>query len=201
VTLEEVPDRAPQYTPEEEQTLTGHLLALTERVDRGDFSKELITPRLLCALHGALFQGVRDHAGKIRKRGFGSERLTFGPHRSDSRDEVPEKLDKTLEEARTMVTSLLARPEDPTYEKSALHIAVWVHAKVIRIHPFEDGNGRTSRLLMGIILVFVVEESRRWPVFGAKRTGPVRLRPVRSTTPPTRNPRTTPRSSPPPPSS
>jgi len=153
VTLEEVPDHVRQYTPEEEETLTRHLLALTEKVDRGDFSNESIAPRLLCTLHRALFDSVRDHAGKIRKRGFGSERLTFGPHRSDARDDVPEKLDKTLEEARTMLASLLARPEDPTYEMCALHIAVWVHAKVIRIHPFEDGNGRTSRLLMGIILV------------------------------------------------
>lgn len=31
-------------------------------------------------------------------------------------------------------------------------LAVRAHADVIKIHPFEDGNGRTSRLLMSVIL-------------------------------------------------
>ena len=29
----------------------------------------------------------------------------------------------------------------------------WTHAEVIRIHPFEDGNGRSSRLMMSHILI------------------------------------------------
>lgn len=34
-----------------------------------------------------------------------------------------------------------------------MHVAVWAHAEVVRIHPFLDGNGRSSRLLMNAILV------------------------------------------------
>jgi Fic family protein len=30
---------------------------------------------------------------------------------------------------------------------------VWVHARVVQIHPFEDGNGRISRLLLDVILI------------------------------------------------
>ena len=56
-------------------------------------------------------------------------------------------------EARASEASLLEHSADPAYEKSVVHIAVWLHAEVIRIHPFEDGNGRTSRLLMGLVLV------------------------------------------------
>ena len=37
--------------------------------------------------------------------------------------------------------------------ESALYIAVWTHSEVIRIHPFEDGNGRSARLLMNAILI------------------------------------------------
>lgn len=44
--------------------------------------------RLIEELHRSLFEGVRDHAGRVRRRGYGSERLTFGPQRSVHRDEV-----------------------------------------------------------------------------------------------------------------
>jgi len=54
-----------------------------------------------------------------------------------------------------MVRSVEENPEAPEYERSAIQIAVWGHAKIIRIHPFEDGNGRTSRALMSMILVRV----------------------------------------------
>lgn len=30
---------------------------------------------------------------------------------------------------------------------------MWLHAEIVRIHPFEDGNGRTSRLIANHILV------------------------------------------------
>ncbi len=35
----------------------------------------------------------------------------------------------------------------------AFHLAAWSHAELIRIHPFEDGNGRCGRLLMDWVLI------------------------------------------------
>ena len=32
-------------------------------------------------------------------------------------------------------------------------LAAWVHYKIVYIHPFIDGNGRTARLLMNLILI------------------------------------------------
>ncbi|HHH12108.1 MAG TPA: Fic family protein, partial [Sorangium sp.] len=49
--------------------------------------------------------------------------------------------------------SLAAAVAQPSYELAAIRWAVWVHAEIIRIHPFEDGNGRTCRALMNVILV------------------------------------------------
>ena len=38
-------------------------------------------------------------------------------------------------------------------EQNPVEKASWVHAEFVAIHPFEDGNGRTSRILMNYILI------------------------------------------------
>ena len=35
-----------------------------------------------------------------------------------------------------------------------IELAAWTHAEFVRIHPFNDGNGRTSRLIMNYQLMF-----------------------------------------------
>ena len=48
-----------------------------------------------------------------------------------------------------------------------IELAAWTHAEFVRIHPFPDGNGRTSRLIMnyqllanGFPAVSIAKESR-----------------------------------------
>lgn len=35
-----------------------------------------------------------------------------------------------------------------------IELAAWIHAEFVKIHPFVDGNGRTSRMLMNYQLMF-----------------------------------------------
>jgi len=37
-------------------------------------------------------------------------------------------------------------------ELHSLELAAWVHWKLVRIHPFQDGNGRTARIIMNFVL-------------------------------------------------
>ncbi len=44
---------------------------------------------------------------------------------------------------------------DLMYKKdlNPIELAAWTHAEFVRIHPFQDGNGRTSRLIMNYQLM------------------------------------------------
>ena len=48
-----------------------------------------------------------------------------------------------------------------------IELAAWTHAEFVKIHPFEDGNGRTSRLIMnyqlmanGFLPISILKENR-----------------------------------------
>jgi Fic family protein len=52
-------------------------------------------------------------------------------------------------------------------ELNPIELAAWTHAEFVRIHPFQDGNGRTSRLIMnyqlmskGFLPVSISKENR-----------------------------------------
>jgi prophage maintenance system killer protein len=47
----------------------------------------------------------------------------------------------------------LANPDASNYEEACLTTAAKVHADLIRVHPFEDGNGRSTRLFMCSVLI------------------------------------------------
>ncbi len=52
-------------------------------------------------------------------------------------------------------------------DMNPIELAAWTHAEFVRIHPFIDGNGRTSRLIMnyqlmihGFLPVSIAKEDR-----------------------------------------
>ena len=42
---------------------------------------------------------------------------------------------------------------DKLPNKNILEIAAYIHCEIIKIHPFEDGNGRTARAMMNYYLL------------------------------------------------
>ena len=86
--------------------------------------------------------GIRSEgAGRVRSKSWGAEYLEFGPNRSAHRDDVGRAIEALLDIARRRGADLTAASD----VADSVQLAVWLHAEVIRIHPFFDGNGRTSR--------------------------------------------------------
>ncbi len=146
-------DPVREYTPEEKRRFTERLHRLATAIHSGTLTTAHFTRAFLCELHGQLFEDIRDHAGRNRSSNFGSEHLSFGPNRSVHKSVVVEQLDEIFQQVNRSLPSFSANLTDAGYEEKAIHLAVWAHAEIIRVHPFEDGNGRTSRLILDCILV------------------------------------------------
>lgn len=149
--IEDVEDHVRTYTPAEEEQLAHQLRAITEDCHAGRLWP--ISLATLCEIHRRLFAGVRGHAGRPRAHAFGDEHLIFGPNRSVHRDRATSEFEAVFHKLERSTRSFLANLDAPDYERGAVHVAVWAHAEIVRIHPFLDGNGRSSRLLMNAVLV------------------------------------------------
>ncbi|MDP9053569.1 MAG: Fic family protein [Acidobacteriota bacterium] len=88
-------------------------------------------PSQLLHLHRIALDGISSYAGNFRPAGIeigGSRHQPPGAHR------VPE-----------LVEDLCEYVNSGWAERSALHLAAYVLWRLNWIHPFTDGNGRTSR--------------------------------------------------------
>lgn len=104
-------------------------------------SKEVpFTGRELLSIHSLILRGIdQDNAGmyrSVRVRIKGSDHVFPNPVK------VPE-----------LMNDYFAFYD---LEKDRLHpvlLASFMHAKLVKIHPFIDGNGRTARLIMNLMLM------------------------------------------------
>lgn len=119
---------------------TGHakaydyMLKLARSTDY-EFSEESVKQ-----LHYLFYSGIdAEKAGQYRK---GQVFITGTEYIPPTADEVP-----------GMMAELV---EDLNAKKDTLHpveLSAYAHRRLVDIHPFQDGNGRTARLLMNLILV------------------------------------------------
>lgn len=102
---------------------------------------EPISERTIKDIHAIVLHGIdRENAGKYR---------TVPVMISGSRHipPAPYKLDRLMEDFITEY-----RRKEEAREHPVL-IAAYLHDELVRIHPFIDGNRRTSRLLMNLFLL------------------------------------------------
>lgn len=99
--------------------------------------RQTISERLIRSLQQLVIKDIEDQeSGQYRK---GNVMITGSSHRPPEAYEVP----KLMEELVTWVKT----------NQSKMHpveLAALVHHKLVHIHPFTDGNGRTARLFMNL---------------------------------------------------
>ena len=98
---------------------------------KGDVNEEV-----LLKLHGMQMKGVLSSAGEYRRVD-----VRVGSYYCPRHEDVPRLMKKFFE----------------WYDnaKNIMHpfeLAALTHLKLVRIHPFRDGNGRIARLLMNLVL-------------------------------------------------
>ncbi|MFC2174761.1 Fic family protein [archaeon] len=108
-------------------------LEWTESIAKGT---KKITEETILETHEILMKGTSEYAGRYRDKRIRITGASFTPP-------APQKLLRLM---RELVKWMQATKQDPI-EKAAL-----AHHKLVWIHPFFDGNGRTARLLMNLML-------------------------------------------------
>jgi fido (protein-threonine AMPylation protein) len=110
---------------------------LLQRVLDGDLRlHELLADYFLRSLHKQLYSAIWTWSGAFRKR-----ELNIGV--------AP---DRIAVELRGSLDSILWRWNN-TEDWSPRELGIAAHAETVRIHPFTDGNGRTTRLLADLVFV------------------------------------------------
>lgn len=123
-----------------------------EYVKKCIFSKKPLTENIVKDLHATLTENIiiggiyRNEEVRISGAGF----------TPPSGNEMYMQIKNFYEDLKTK-----------DMELNPIELAAWTHAEFVRIHPFVDGNGRTSRLLMnyrllqnGYLPISVAKENR-----------------------------------------
>lgn len=108
-----------------------------------DFAKSGVelSERTIKEIHALVLHGIdRENAGRYRNVAVMISGSTHTPPQ-------PYLLDKLMEDFMLKFREMEAQKVHPVL------IAAYLHDELVRIHPFIDGTGRTSRLLMNLYLL------------------------------------------------
>jgi Fic family protein len=96
-----------------------------------------LRPSLVLQLHRVALEGISSYAGNFRPAGI---KIGGSKHQPVEAYLVPEKVEELCDYV------------NEHWDKSAMHLAAYVLWRLNWIHPFTDGNGRTSRALSYLML-------------------------------------------------
>lgn len=108
-----------------------------------DFAKSdiEISERTIKEIHALVLHGIdRENAGRYRNVPVMISGSTHMPPQ-------PYLVEKQMEDFMIKFREMEQAKEHPVL------VAAYLHDELVRIHPFIDGNGRTSRLLMNLYLL------------------------------------------------
>lgn len=109
---------------------------IVEAIERGPGWK--LRSSTILALHRAALEGISHYAGNYRPADVaisGSKHVPVKAH------QVPELID-----------DLCDYVNDHWNDRTAIHLASYVMWRLNWVHPFSDGNGRTSRIVSYLVL-------------------------------------------------
>jgi len=113
--------------------------------DRG-LRRTLLTPRALCRLHRMMFDRVWTWAGRFRTR---------DPNIGSDWEMIPDEVAQLCADVRAWL-------EYRTYDWPTR--AVRFHHRLVRIHPFPNGNGRHARLAADLLLHYNGRAMLNWAI-------------------------------------
>lgn len=102
-----------------------------------------LRPSLILALQREALSGISAYAGNFRPAGV---EIVGTSHKPADAHLVPE-----------LIEELCDYVNDNWDTKTAIHLASFVMWRLNWVHPFADGNGRTSRILSYVILCIKAE--------------------------------------------
>jgi Fic-DOC domain mobile mystery protein B len=163
------PEDATPLTPEERaELIPAHIAyraelnaAEQENITRGqDWAlarkRDLLSEKFIKDLHARMLGDVWRWAGKFRT----TER-NLGIHYF----EIPMAVRELLEDAKTWVAHRTYPPDE---------IAVRFHHRLVKIHPFPNGNGRHSRLMADLLVMSLGGERFTWGRANLQQPGNLR---------------------------
>lgn len=107
-----------------------------------------ITPGLICKLHDVSFGWIfPDWAGKFRKI-----QVTFSDKEAPQYFQISELITNLCEDLRERLKHL-PKSEDEQFILEVVRLLAWFQHRFVFIHPFQDYNGRTARMLTILILL------------------------------------------------
>ncbi len=180
----EAPGRTPEETWQEIRARVGLVCAEAVAAASADAT---LTPELLCEWHRRIFETTfPESAGRLRSARGG---VTYGyvagtkeapvdkTGRGTRARALPRRLRKICEEFN--LAALEAQQSGPSPLLGATFPAARLYAKLLSAHPFPDGNGRTSYVVLqfalvrlGAIFVSLPDHvEQQWHLGQALRTG------------------------------
>jgi Fic family protein len=111
------------------------MAAVHDAIERQPFR---LRPSLILALHREALSGISMYAGNFRPAGV---EIQGSKHEPPGAHQVPELIEDLCDYVNTNWDA-----------STAIHLAAYVMWKLNWIHPFADGNGRTSRITSYVVL-------------------------------------------------